>query len=409
MIHSSGQAESISFLNEIADKFRSAISFAAGAPTTRFLGRLNAAALLSASSSFPSLQYGRTAGVINESVARQLRTDEGVAANPDQLLITSGCQEAIMLCMAALCPDPSDVMLVCNPTYPGAIGAAQSSRVAVVPIGHPSRRLAEAIEETTAELRKQSRTVRGIYLIPTFDNPTGATLNKDDRCDILAVCTRHRIVVLEDNAYGMFRYEGEEVPPMAALDSTGCVIYLSSYSKTVAPGLRIGAATLPETLFGDRSLSRSLFQELQQRKSFVTLNTSQINQAILQQFLLTQDFTLRSWIEPARRLYLENRNAIVEHLEATVRPISPKISWKNPEGGFFLSLCLPFRFDAASVNECASEFGVIVTPMSFFALDESQNCVVRLAFSSLDPQTVGLGVAALTRYVNWRLERSKEE
>jgi (S)-3,5-dihydroxyphenylglycine transaminase len=409
----------MNFLNEISSQYPSAISLAAGRPAEQFFGRIHNEALLEALTRFERhvagdrtsaqvrawlLQYGRTAGIINDLVARQLRVDEGVPATPDRVLITAGCQEALALCLPALCPDPSDVLLVCNPTYIGATGAAHASGVAVS--GLPAIAcLPEAIDQVVAQLHKRGQQARALYLIPDFDNPTGRILDESQRRAILSACARHRIVVLEDNPYGLFRYEGEPIQPMAALDEVGCVIYLSTFSKTLSPAMRVGAATLPDTLFGDRAASKALFQKLVQRKSFVSVNTSQITQAIVGGILLDQNSSLQHWVQPSVEWYRNNRDTMLSELQTVFAPYSDQVRWSRPYGGFFLTLDLPFIFDANCVAECATNYGVIVMPMSFFALDTSQDSRIRLAFSSVTPSQIGAGIAALSRFVAQHMRR----
>jgi (S)-3,5-dihydroxyphenylglycine transaminase len=414
----SSQADVMNFLNEVADDFPSAISLAAGRPTDRFFGRLDSEALTDAmicyerhcaTGSNPRhvkaglLQYGRTAGIITDLVACQLRADEGVCADPDRMLITAGCQEAIALCLSALCPNSNDVVLVCNPTYVGVMGAARASKVNAFPIDDLFSDPVESIEKSVGQLQRSGKCVRALYLIPTFDNPTGRTLSQAMRKDLLEICTERRIIILEDNPYGMFRYEGDAIPPMAALDESGCVIYLSTYSKTLTPAVRVGAATLPETLFGDRAARTALWRDLVQRKSFNTVNTSQIAQAIVGGLLIAQNGSLQRWIQPALAWYRSNRDAMLSQLQAAFSTMSDHIHWSNPSGGFFLSVDLPFRFDAQNVVECATSCGVIVMPMSFFALDHSQDHRIRLAFSGLDASNIRAAISSLALYVKRRV------
>jgi (S)-3,5-dihydroxyphenylglycine transaminase len=203
----------------------------------------------------------------------------------------------------------------------------------------------------------------------------------------------------------MFRYEGQQVPPMMALDTEGMVIYLTTYSKTLAPGLRVGAAVLPETLFGDRQASRALWGSLVRRKSVSTLNTSQISQAVVGGLLLQNNCSLRNWIQPAVAWYRQNRDAILEELGALFQGSAPGVHWNRPSGGFFLCLDLPFEFDSGAVVECAMKYGVTVMPMRFFSFDDSQDRRIRLAFSASDPDSIRTGVRALARYVNTRIGR----
>jgi (S)-3,5-dihydroxyphenylglycine transaminase len=411
------QPSVINFLNEIADKYPSAISLASGRPGDKFLEQLNPERLFQAATRFQQhaygearaagsrlLQYGRSAGMIRELIAQQLRLDEKVASDPERMLVTTGCQEAISLCVAALCPNSDDVLLACNPTYGGAVGAAHANGVCVIPVSNDTSDLGESIERSVAELKKIGRKARALYLIPSFDNPTGRDLNESQRNAILTTCTRHRIVVLEDNAYGMFRYEGRAIQPMAALDTAGVVIYLSTFSKTLAPTLRVGAISLPETLFGDRRRCHALWKNLVERKSYSSINTSQISQAIVGGILLQENGSLERWIQPALSCYRDNRDAMLNQLETVLRPLSGDISWNRPPGGFFLVLEVPFRFCQEELINCANDYGVIVMPMSYFSLDDSQDQRIRLAFSGTNSNQIRAGINLLARFIASRLD-----
>jgi (S)-3,5-dihydroxyphenylglycine transaminase len=406
-------AEVMSFLNEVADEFPAAVSFAAGRPADKFLERLDPAALLNAYNGYDKftnsgsdtcrstsrlLQYGRTGGIVTDLVAHQLREDDNVPAAPERMVITSGCQEALALCLTALCQGPTDAVLVRNPTYAGAMGAVDASKLFLYPIPLNNDDLAEGIEKATAELKRVGRRPRVLYLIPNFDNPTGRVIDESQRRMILEICAKHSIIVLEDNPYGMFRYEGLSITPLAALDKVGCVIYLSTFSKTLAPALRVGALTLPESFFGNRTAVREIWREIVQRKSFNTLNTSQISQAIVGGILLQQGGSLRQWVRPAVAWYHNSRDMMISALEQAFAPFAESVRWNRPLGGFFLSLELPFSFDERAVRECAVDHGVIVMPMRFFSLDASQDKRIRLSFSSASPEQIVAGIASLADY-----------
>jgi (S)-3,5-dihydroxyphenylglycine transaminase len=418
-MQSSSQSAVMNFLNEVAERYPSAISLASGRPTDVFLGRLDPMALLGALQRYERhrtatlgsrnvmtalLQYGRTAGMIEALVAAQIANDESVSATADRLIVTSGCQEALALCIAALCPDYTDVALVCNPTYIGATGAANASRVMLSPLTAADGDIASSLAAADEQLHRKGQRARVVYLIPEFDNPTGHVIDRAQRLAILRECSRRRIVVLEDNPYGMFRFDGDQVPPMASLDEAGSVIYLSTYSKTLCPGLRIGSLVLPDTLFGDRSARLRLFEDLTQRKSFLTVNTSQIAQAMVAGFLLEQDCSLRRWVQPPLSLYRENRDTMLKALARAFGSSQSSVRWNRPDGGFFLVLDVPFHFDADSTSHCALEYGVIPMPMAFFALDASQDYRIRLAFSAVNAAQIDAGINALGRYVHMRMD-----
>ena len=408
----------MTFLNEVADMFPTAVSLAAGRPTERFFDRLKRDGLSNLLARYEShaacaghspearahlLQYGRTAGIIGDLIVQQLGNDDGVNANTDRVIVTSGCQEALALCLPALCPNKNDLALVCNPTYVGFTCAARAAGIGVATLPNGATEIAEAIEYSVRQLRRDGGRVRVVYLIPNFDNPTGRVLNEQQRKAILDVCGRMRIVVLEDNAYGMFQYDGQQVRPMSALDQEGCVLYLTTFSKTIAPTMRVGALTMPKSLFGDEKARTSLWNELVQRKSFLTLNTSQITQAIVGGLLLQEKGSLKRWIQPSVDWYRNNRNMMLRQLEEVFAPIYEQVQWNCPMGGFFLALDIPFRFDADAALECATKNGVVVMPMRFCALDNSQDKRVRLAFSSADPEQICIGIKALGTFIASRL------
>ena len=422
-MQSASSGSVVGFLNEIENHYPSAVFFAAGAPASGFLGRLDLPVVQSALQTFMRhglggqrnagslaglLQYGPTAGLINELVAEHLRVDSGLAGSGDRTLVTAGCQEALALCLPVLCPAPTDTLLVNNPTYIGAIGAARCHGIRVDGLDNTAGDLAGQIEERAEAERSRGRTVRALYLVPSFDNPSGLVLGREQRDAILATCARLRIVILEDDPYGMFDYDGIAPPPMAGADRDGCVIYLSTFSKTLAPSLRVGAAVLPETLFGSRAAREELMRQLVERKGLLTLNTAQMNQAIVGGMLLERNFSLRDWIAPASESYRANRDALLAQLDSDFAGLADQVSWTRPGGGFFIAMTLPFPMDLDCALHCAKNHDVIVMPMRFFALDDSQNCAIRLAFSSVTPQQARDGARSLADYVRSRIGQGAE-
>lgn len=250
----------MNFLNEVSGDFPDAISLASGRPAEAFfdlqrwldaiplyqrefasrrgLSHADAGRLLA--------QYGRTNGIVNEVIAGQLAQDEGVRGRSEHVVISAGCQEALALCMLSLCEDSNDVVIARDPTYIGMTGVADLHGIEIVPLhSKEDDKLAAELAEVAEKLRREGKRARALYLIPEFDNPTGTVLSLDARMAMLDVCAEQRIVVLEDNPYGMFRYEGERMQTMYALDRAGCVIYLFTYSKTLCPAVRVGGAWCP--------------------------------------------------------------------------------------------------------------------------------------------------------------------
>jgi (S)-3,5-dihydroxyphenylglycine transaminase len=407
----------MTFLNEVADDYPEAISLASGRPAPDFFdmdGWSGARALfdryMQASSGASALttarriaQYGRTAGMINDLVAEQLRRDEGLPCDADRVVITNGCQEALALCLQALCSAPGDVLLVRNPTYIGATGAAEVAGIELLAVDERLESWTAAIETALHAASHRGRRIRAFYVIPQFDNPTGSVLTEEERVEILDVCARNRVVVLEDNPYGMFHFDGPTLRPMAALDDHGAVIYLATYSKTLCPAVRVGCAVLPKTLFGDGLAARVLATQLVQRKSLLTVNTSQFNQALVGGVILAEEGTLSRIVEAPRRHYARNRDTLVNALAAEFAGYEEFVAWNHPLGGFFLTLELPFSFGAPELVRCAADYGVAVLPMLFFSLDDSQRFRVRLAYSDATPAEITRAVAAFGRSVRDRM------
>jgi (S)-3,5-dihydroxyphenylglycine transaminase len=205
--------------------------------------------------------------------------------------------------------------------------------------------------------------------------------------------------VLEDNPYGMFRYEGERLPTLYGIDRAGCVIYLFTYSKTLCPAVRVGGALVPDTLFGDAEAARALVANLGERKSFLTVNTSQLNQALIGGMLLAQQGTLRELVAPQLEHYRRNRDLLLAALDKEFAGQRDAVQWNRPEGGFFLTMKLPFSFGQAEVLRCAREQHVIPMPLSFFSLSGTCQDSIRLAFSNVEPSLIGEGVARLGQFV----------
>lgn len=403
----------MNFLNEAAENFPDAVSFASGRPADdcfdidswrraadNYVTDAAAAQGVAPAQYWRRLaQYGATAGLIGDAIAQNLRIDLGLSCDASRIIVTAGCQEAIALCIGALVEDARDVVLARNPTYIGLTGVAELTGIALAGISESGdESFADALRRTLALQIAQGRRPRVLYLIPDFDDPTGKTLALAEREEILTICAAHRVVVLEDNPYGMFRFEGEALPPLAALDRDGCVVFLGTYSKTLCPTLRVGCAVLPATLFGEADTARRLAADIKTRKSFLSVNTGQFNQIVVAGVLASQGYSLAASVEPALRRYRGNRDRLTDALHAVFGD-DEAFRWNRPGGGFFLALELPFEFDTPEMLRCAAEHGVIVMPMTYFSLDGGSRRSVRFAFSYATPQTIQRGVRGFATYV----------
>lgn len=413
----------MNFLNEIAADFPQAISFASGRPaqqffslpqwlaqTEQFISRYAQTHSLDAGAASNLIaQYGKTNGIVNDLIARQQRRDEAILCDPANVIVTAGCQEAMALCATELCMQRSDVLLVRSPTYIGITGVADVHGIELAPFR--ADRESEFLPALAAAVERAERcgkSARALYLVPEFDNPTGTVLTRNCREQTIAYCARKRIVILEDNPYGMFRYEGTAEPSMFALDTSGCVVYLGTYSKTLCPAVRIGFILLPTRLFGQQSSTEDLRARLSQRKSFLSVNTSQIMQAMLGGVLLAEQGSLARLIQPAREFYRRNRDLMLAELAAQFPRAGSIASWNVPAGGFFLNVTLACKFLRGDAEICAREYGVLTMPVSFFAFDDGHDHCVRLAFSNVDPQSIGEGIRRFAAFVHKQAASSQK-
>jgi (S)-3,5-dihydroxyphenylglycine transaminase len=408
----------MNFLNEVASRYPSAISFASGRPSEAFFDFENwieripefvryfaHQRQISVTDGYNLLaQYGRTNGIIGELIARQIKIDEHIDCHPAQILVTAGCQEAIDLMLTSLCQHDDDVVLVRSPCYIGLTGVADLNKIELAPFAcDDTDQVPQALRHAVSAVEAQGKRARVLYLVPDFDNPTGSVLSSTIREEIIEYCANKGIVILEDNPYGMFRFQGERVPTMYSMDRHACVVYLGTYSKTICPALRVGFCVIPPHLLGVVNAGSDLLDRLSQAKSFVSVNTSQLTQAVIGALLLSEDCSLARLVAPACQLYRNNRDIMIEHLSEQFSDLSAQVLWNRPDGGFFLTLTLPFPFKQTEAEICANEFGVLVMPLSFFAFDNREDHRVRLAFSNVTSELIGEGVLRLSRFVRSQL------
>lgn len=391
----------MNFLNEIVVEYPLAISFAPGRPLEhlfdteshvnglrRYVAREALRRRIPDSAVWNQLaQYDRTNGFITEVVAKQLLNDQQVAVHPEGIMITVGAQEAMTIALLGLFNAERDILLVGDPTYVGITGIARLLRVRVWPVPSENGRLTPSgIEQAITEAGSFGR-VRGLYVIPDFDNPSGACMTIEDRRDILALCRKHEMVCIEDDAYGMFSFDGRRLPTLKQLDPGETVVYIPSYSKTLFPGIRIGCLVADQLVASGRTLAR----ELSKVKSLLTINTPGLCQAVLAEAIISNGFSLGPIVEPKTKRYRTNCAALLSALVDSFG-LDKGYGWNSPQGGFFVTLTLPFPFGPKELRQCASEYGVIVSPMRFFAFSSRADAQVRLSFSYLDEQQIIEGV-----------------
>ncbi|AJT43107.1 aminotransferase [Psychromicrobium lacuslunae] len=359
------------------------ISLAGGNPYLQSLPleRLaQSAAQIIATEGLEALQYGGGQGTLElrEQIC-QVMAAEGIHnADPENVVITAGSQSAQDVAAKVFC-DPGDVVLVEDPTYVGALNAFEAYQVEVVPMrGDAEGILPEALQSQLEQLRLAGKRVKLLYTIPNFNNPSGVMLAESRRQQIIDICKKEHILILEDNPYGLLKFDGHPVAPLRARDSEN-VLYLGSFSKIFAPGLRIGWALVPA----------ELKQRFYLASEAVTLCPPSLNQMLVSTYIREYDWMAQ--IQRYRELYFERCETMLEALE---EHMPPGVHWTRPAGGFFVWLTLPEDVDSYPLLQQGIAEGVVFVPGAAFTTAERSNSL-RLAFSAVSSENIREGVRRL--------------
>jgi (S)-3,5-dihydroxyphenylglycine transaminase len=398
---------SMDFLNEIAGRFPDAISLAAGRPYDDFhrvddIDRhlkvyqeyLAGLGLTPADRRQRLMQYGRTNGQIGELIARMLEVDEEIRVPAEAVMVTVGCQEAMVVALRGLCADADDVVLATEPCYVGFTGAARVLGIEVVPVPESAGGLdPETVAAVAERVRASGRRPRALYVVPNFSNPSGVSLPVPVRRRLVEVAVEQELLILEDDPYGLFGL-GEPLPTLKALDAKQNVIYLGSFAKSCFPGARVGFLVADQTVVDRYGRRRLLAEELSTVKSMVTVNTSPLAQAVIGGILVGCGYSLRQANQQKIEFYRNNLRTLLAALERHFPP-GGGFAWNTPSGGFFAVLDVPVPATVELLEYSAREYGVLWTPMSFFYLDGGGSHVIRLSCSALTPDRVEEGVRRL--------------
>jgi len=416
----------MNFLNEAATRFPEAVSFAAGRPPDlhadprpserwieRFVAHRAATLHRDADAVWRELgQYGNTDGMITDLVAEWLRRDEAISVDPRAVMITNGFQEALLVGLLGLFDRERDVVLAEDPSYVGLAGAAAIAGIPIEPLDS-ARPLLDALPAAVEAARRRGRVPRALYVVPDHSNPTGRTLTLAEREGLLRMAEREGMLILEDTAYRAFWYETERLPSLKALDRTGQVILLGSFSKVFLPGVRLGYLIADQPIDGDAAAAGAcVAEELSQVKSFVSVLSSPIAQAIVGGFLLEHEYRLETFCRDKVSACARRRDHLLACLESVFgedASLRGLVRWSRPSGGFFLIVTLPFDFGREEMMVCAGEYGVIVTPLTFFSLRGGFQNQVRLSFSNVPMERIRPGVEGLHRFVRAALSSAPRD
>nr|WP_063784408.1 PLP-dependent aminotransferase family protein [Streptomyces sp. SBT349] len=405
----------MTFLNEVTHRFPDAISFAPGRPYEgffdtertlsffrRYLAHLTDGGASATEVSTALHQYGPTAGQIRELIADSLATEEGIDVEPESIVVTVGCQEAMLLTLRALFSGPRDVLLVASPCYVGITGAARLLDIPLTPVEERANGIARAdLEAAVRAERARGRRPRALYVVPDHSNPSGATLSREAREDLLDFAGRHDLLILEDSPYRMVS-QGRPLPTLKSLDRARRVVHLGSYAKTVFPGARLGYAVADQRVTDASGAVTLLADELTKIKSMVTVNTSSLSQAVVAGALLSSGGRIAEFGAASAAHYGKALRTTLDQLARHFpedRRDRLGVSWTEPSGGFFLTLRAGFATDNAALMRSAGDHGVIWTPMSYFYPDGGGERTMRLSFSYLPHARIEEGIARLARFI----------
>lgn len=410
--------DSMNFLSEFADRYKSAISFASGRPTEAFFSDDLIEHSLSLFKKYLAtdlgysdreirrtlFQYGPTKGIINELVARNLAADEGILVGPESIVVTVGCQEAMFLTLRALRATDNDVLMAVAPTYVGATGAARLLDMPVLSVRTDSTGVdVDHLIATVRQARAAGLRPRACYVMPDFANPTGLQMEVSVRRRLLDIAAQEDFLLLEDNPYGLYHRDSGRLPTLKSMDRLGRVIYFGSFAKTVMPGVRIGFLVADQRLRGGEARdARVLADEISKIKSMVTVNTPAVAQAVVGGVLLESDCRLTTVNSRQRRQYVANLELIQTGLSERFPPgedSSRGVSWNVPAGGFFSVVTVPFVADDHALAISADEFGVLWTPMHHFYENGGGLHQVRLSSSLLSPDEIADGLDRFAAFV----------
>jgi 2-aminoadipate transaminase len=340
-----------------------------------------------------ALGYGGADGHtrLRERLVR-LMAQQNIDAEPHQVLVTSGAQQGLEF-MAKMFCDPGDLILTEAPTYVGALDAFSSLQAEMRTVSTDEDGLVpEALEETITELASGSRRAKFLYLCPTFQNPSGITLTLPRREQIIDICRRHNLLIVEDDPYAQIRFEGEPVPPLRAMTDEG-IIYLGTLSKVISPGMRTGWILAPEPVR----------ERLELAKGAADLCSSPFTQLVAAEYLggphLDEDLQL------TRKIYKEKRDAMLDGLE---RHFPTGTHARPPEGGLFLWVTLPAPLDTKAMHVRALDAGIAYVPGTAFYPDKRHGRrSMRLNFSYPSVADIDEGMRRLGAVVYNELELAR--
>ena len=372
------------------------ISLAGGFPDTRAFGEeaFREISQSIAPDAAQALQYGPTAGLESiKDVIVEVMDAEGTPARQEDVFVTTGAQQGLDL-VAKVFLDEGDAVLCEGPTYAGALNAfaAYRPKIAHAPMDRAGI-IPVAARETLMRARKQGVHVKFIYTVPNFQNPTGVTMIAERRRELLELAREFDLIIVEDNPYGMLRFEGEPLPTLAALEQeqgdVDRVVYLGTFSKIFAPGVRLGWV----------HAQPGILHKINVGKQGADLCSSNLSQMMISSYFRNADW--RAYVKRLNGMYRERRDAM---LAALAEFMPREVHWTHPEGGLFVWATLPSYLDATAMLPRAIAKNVAYVPGEGFYAGGAGKNHMRLNFSFVEPEKIRRGVEILAETTRERME-----
>ncbi|MBN2304549.1 MAG: PLP-dependent aminotransferase family protein [Anaerolineae bacterium] len=369
------------------------ISFAGGLPAAEYFPTerfQDACQRVLSNSAHQALQYSPTEGYppLREFIAERLNRSYNIQVDIDNVMITSGSQQALSL-LAGLMINPGDHILVEHPTYLGALQAFSTFQASYVSV--PCDDNGICAEQVPAALRHAPKFM---YILPNFQNPGGTTLHADRRQELVNIAEAHGVPIVEDDPYGMLRYDGEDIPSLLAFDAErlggrahqydGNVIYLSTFSKSLAPGLRIAWVVGPPQVLA----------RLVQVKQGADLHTSTFNQMVI--YEVAKDGFIDEHVATLREVYRKRRDAMLGALD---RFMPHEVRWTQPQGGLFLWMHFPAQINARELFEASVRRNVAFVPGDAFFTEPDPPPTARINFSCMDEAGIVEGIKRMAEAI----------
>lgn len=363
------------------------VSFAAGNPApesfpVEAMSRI--AATIFESRAAQALQYGVSEGYtpLRDITKNRLSEKYGIGTENDDLIITSGGQQSIEMA-AKIFLNEGDVVICEDPSFVGALNAFRSYGVRLVGVSVDEDGM--NIDELEDKL-KTEKNVKIIYTIPTFQNPTGNTMSLERRKKLLALAEEYDLIIIEDSPYFELRFRGEHIPTIKSMDTNGRVIFSGSYSKILAPGIRIGFACADKNIINKMTVAKQVSD----------VHTNLFFQMLTAEYLTR--FNVDEHIKKICDMYRVKEEKMLECIDAK---FTKKVSVSRPDGGLFISCTMPDGFDGAELARRAKEAKVMIVPGSAFSVDESKVCpTFRLNFSLPTLSEIEKGIDRLATVLN---------